>query len=264
MYRDYLKAEIHTDADEDGLFEDTYVNALEEALFAHPDIFEALSKEKQEILFDKVTDNMEIKLNSGLGTGYETAFFDVAEAAGLNDRCDIQYEKICRSSITEENLNQGRVASTKSVSTVKTPKGTAVTVYIYPYYGEKWAEDYNVYYVNHYPKATLLQNSDNRYNCHEYAWDNGPVRCWMNNPEAYFMDGSYSYIGSEPVHGRQVVLWMNTSLTGESRYVHSGQAYNYGTLFIRSKWGNGPLMLHEIDYCPYEGTNYIIRFFKKS
>lgn len=67
----------------------------------------------------------------------------------------------------------------------------------------------------------------------------------MNDPSAYMTDGSYTYIGTSPTGNAQKVYYSYSG--GE----HSGVVTNYSTQQITSKWGEGPLVRHNVYDCPY-------------
>lgn len=148
-----------------------------------------------------------------------------------------------------------------SFTTVKTPKGTKVSVIGDPYMGNSWATYVTNDFKMQYPKATVLSQADNRYNCHSYAWYYASTNnvYWMNDPSAYIKDGSYKNVGAQS--NRRVdnrITWTSPAI------IHSGilKGINAdGTYSIYSKWGAGPLMRHTAKYSPYGGTR---TYYKRS
>ena len=114
---------------------------------------------------------------------------------------------------------------------------------------KQW-QDYSV--SNTYPKAQLLRSSTSIYNCHSFAWHSisadNPV--WINTPgdDTYWEDESYLEITKE-----EAVKWSRVSYASDD---HSA-IYWADDHFI-SKWGQGPLMYHAFDYCPYK--SYRLRY----
>lgn len=72
----------------------------------------------------------------------------------------------------------------------------------------------------------------------------------MNNPSAYFTDGSYKETSAKK-EGNKIVYY------SEKQPIHSGivNSINNSTVKILSKQGEAPLMLHNVKYSPY-GTSY--------
>ena len=129
---------------------------------------------------------------------------------------------------------------------VKTPKGSRVRVESFPYAGNKWSKRVTAQLKLAYPKATVLANADNRYNCHSYAWykRSSSNRYWMNNPKKYVSDGSYRYVNKKVNKKNKIVVY--------GKWIHSGVVDTSGGM-VRSKWGQGPLMWHHWMYSPYSG-----------
>ncbi len=136
-------------------------------------------------------------------------------------------------------------------ATTTTPNGTAVEIF---YRGElldsATKEEINKEFREKYPLATYIESSSTRYNCHNFAWNSqAPVSYWMNDPSPYMSDGSYTEI-TTPVASGKIYY------EGE----HSGiidPSYTPPTPLVPivvSKWGNGPLMQHRENYCPYSGS----------
>lgn len=146
---------------------------------------------------------------------------------------------------------------------VKTPKGTKVKVTKEKYEGDVWSKIVTNYYKKTYPKAKILSSADNRYNCHSYAWYKASTknRYWMNYPTAYMRDGSYSYVGTKATATGQKVAYKYQKGPTDN-CIHSGIAVNK-TGTIKSKWGQAPLMQHNVKYSPYEGKYTLVQYYKK-
>jgi hypothetical protein len=111
----------------------------------------------------------------------------------------------------------------------------------------------NQYMRSVYPHAQILRNSSRRYNCHSFAWysTSASNSIWLNDPgdNAFWEDGSYS-----PIRDSNVPLGARITYYADD---HSAIAVGDGT-FV-SKWGQGPVMWHWPEYCPYE-SYYLIYF----
>jgi len=134
-------------------------------------------------------------------------------------------------------------------TSVQTPNGTNVGFMIR---GEQLSASTKVAWNNYvrinFPNTTLLSVATSNYNCHSYAWYSQSPSSnlfWINDPSAYMTDGSYTYVGTNPTGNYQKVFY---NYTGSE---HSGIVTNYSSKQITSKWGEGPLVSHNIYDCPY-------------
>jgi len=151
-----------------------------------------------------------------------------------------------------------------SLLPVLTPNGT----YIYPLRADN---DYtstektalNNQYISAYPNATYISTSTAKYNCHSYAWHStSPDNIsWINDPSPYWSDGSYTYVGTSPTANGQKVYY------DRSGTEHSGIVTDYSNKKITSKWGQGPVMLHNEKDCPYYVAAWsvlpVIKYYKR-
>ena len=135
---------------------------------------------------------------------------------------------------------------------VKTPKGTNVEVYKFNYTDELDVQEKKRItqdIKDNFPNVQIIGNPTVFYNCHSYAWylQSSGNKYWMNYPNSYMDDGSYSRVDFNSVRNNHKVFYEE----GE----HSGvvSQTNSDTLRIKviSKWGKGPLVIHKIDDCPY-------------
>jgi len=136
-------------------------------------------------------------------------------------------------------------------STVYTPNGTPVTVITMT--SELTSAEitsYNNYVDNYYPSATRERNASRKYNCHSYAWYSTSTanNRWMNSPgdDQYWLDGSY-------IRWQIPYQWfpnMKLSYTSDD---HSGIWVGTGN-YVRSKWGQLPLMYHYWNDSPYSSA----------
>lgn len=131
---------------------------------------------------------------------------------------------------------------------IKTPNGTLVDFMIRGEQLEKEDKNaWNEFLKDNYPNATKLREATTNYNCHSYAWhlQTLPNVFWINDPSPYMTDGSYAYVGTSPTANKQKVFYDY----GDN--AHSGIVTNYKTQQITSKWGEGPLVSHNVYDCPY-------------
>lgn len=238
----YLTTDIKdaTDNNEEIFTEVSEIVLLEDIL-AQKDVIDSFSDEQIDTLVDSVEEKTEKKMNNEAFEGNESTFYDVSSENGVIDELDIK---------DLPELVDDTVSGSGVYTTVKTPKGTKVSVYQDSYYGDQWALAIYNDVVKRYPQATCVGPADNRYNCHSYAWykRSASNRYWMNDPSAYMSDGSYSYAGKSPKKGQKVV------------YIYKG-AYEHSAIAVddkntlESKWGQGPIMKHNKDYSPYHSAD---------
>lgn len=153
-----------------------------------------------------------------------------------------------------ESVDQQEMNSTSSV---KTPNGTIVPVIIRKGKDFTAAEKSSVKkrILSNYPGSRVVGDATIRYNCHAFAWaDSRSV--WMNNPSAYWNDGSYRLITSN-----------SPSAVGQKAYYpgsgreHSGKVVRMNGNQIRSKWGEQCLVEHSVGNCPYFFAPLSVKFY---
>lgn len=113
--------------------------------------------------------------------------------------------------------------------------------------------------ASEYSNAYMISSSSVKYNCHSYAWHNQSISntVWLNriNSSGVFQLQKYwindLYCEYENLSGSDIVYYADGD--------HSGVIQNNN--LIVSKWGRGPLMRHNINYCPYllSGRRYFIK-----
>lgn len=103
-----------------------------------------------------------------------------------------------------------------------------------------------------YPNAVVIRPASSTYNCHSYTWHDQSTsnHYWLNSLapngalqlKRYWTDDYY---------------YVTTEANAEKVFYASGDhsAIPLSTNWYISKWGNGPLMEHAPDYCPYFSTN---------
>lgn len=154
-----------------------------------------------------------------------------------------------------------RDAAKEEVSTrsliVYTPNGTPVSVIDRSYeYDTALANDSNIrQYINtNYPGVNIVANATVRYNCHAFAWPQS-TSFWMNDPSAYWNDGSYSLASTySPTAVGQRVTYAGTT--------HSGIVISLAGNGVRSKWGEYCLVEHSLTNCPYYYAPVVLQFYQ--
>lgn len=149
---------------------------------------------------------------------------------------------------------------------VPTPKGSLVEVIKRTEISDYDKSDLIEQLKQTYPKAEILSEPTNLYNCHAYAWliNNGYKETgWMNHETLFgfrnimfIEDGSYVSCNEEHVPAN-IVYYSDNEVT------HSA-AKDYPGVYITSKWGNLPLMKHTVEYCPYYDKNVKLSYYKST
>lgn len=152
-------------------------------------------------------------------------------------------------------------------SAIYTPNGTEVPATIQ--FGSNTVDNrlYNLTWADHgttYARAKAISDGyplvysslspvapiNPAYNCHSYAWYSQSTtnKYWINWPNVYILD--QSYVASTAAAGRKVTYLMNGVIS------HSGIVYTAGAdPVIESKWGILGVYRHNLDDCPYVGSN---------
>ncbi|PIU19527.1 MAG: hypothetical protein COT18_07115 [Elusimicrobia bacterium CG08_land_8_20_14_0_20_59_10] len=109
------------------------------------------------------------------------------------------------------------------------------------------------YWSIQHPYATQETSCSKLYNCHSYAWHDqtGLSQIWINGPyqQQYWLDGSYSlWLDSAAVSGMKLDYYSDN----HSAIFVSGQnpVVAPALSMCRSKWGDGPRMLHNCKDTP--------------
>lgn len=137
--------------------------------------------------------------------------------------------------------------------TVYTPNGSSVDVIELEDYSQQILNDIDAEVIQTYPQATFVSSSTRKYNCHSYAWYSSSTsnHWWMNNPSAYMNDGSYTRVYKAIQATRVYFPNGNHSMKIYDAYANP---LSYATVI--SKWGSGPVMIHNPYYSPYTTTGY--------
>ena len=148
------------------------------------------------------------------------------------------------------------------ISSVYTPNNTPVQVTGYN------SEPLSTYQINqnnsdydsYYPNAIRYGSSTGKYNCHSYAWyyQSTSNNCWMNDPSAYWNDGSF-YPSGNPQHGYKMLYAnygaLKHSAVVDQRLSGPSQMNFMDLVYVYSKWGQCGLYYHRGNDCPYSYCN---------
>lgn len=137
--------------------------------------------------------------------------------------------------------------------TVYTPNGTSVSVFELEEYSQSYLDDIEEYVEDTYPNATYVSPATRKYNCHSYAWYSSSTSntWWMNDPSAYMSDGSYTRVYSALSASR-----VYYPVGDHSMLIYDAYGRALSTATVISKWGAGPVMIHDPYYSPYSTTSY--------
>lgn len=222
-------------------------NIFLEGILASEEMVAKLTTEELSILANEAEEKVLEKENSDIFSAYTYAIYDVAiKENTIESLADV--EKLSYDTTFSDKMRD-------TIATVKTPKGSSITV-IKRTYSASEALSAQKYTVDNFPNAVIVRNATTNYNCHSYAWysQSSSNPYWMNNPAEYMFDGSYTKVGTTPTATNQKVCYTQYPLNNP--YVHSGIVYSISgsTIKLTSKWGAGPLVIHNVTYSPYNGT----------
>lgn len=233
-YKNVNLLQIFSIDNEDEKFDESLDLLYLETILAQPEITETLSDENLAELETLVEDNYEIQV------------------ANEDETVSVSF-----SGYYESLAEQQGVELYDSTSTVKTPKGSSVTVIVRTgtdtAYNNRTAIKNSI--VKNYPGVSVVGNATIKYNCHAYAWA-GSTTVWMNNPSKYWSDGSYSLKASN-----------SPKATGQKAYYpgsgkeHSGNVIRLSGNQIKSKWGEQSLVEHSVSNCPYFFIPLSVKFY---
>lgn len=181
------------------------------------------------------------------GAVRETATsLDMEEMAELNRGVMLTSNVMAAGETDSFKLNNVRY--TKSSTTVMTMGRRSVPVYEAEHDLFSIDEYFFEMEVESYPGVIRLAGPSSYYNCHSYAWylANTSNRYWIGDVDTYHSD-SHTIDSSTASVGQRVVYYQ------DKKIVHSGivsQIKSDGTVMVKSKWGQGCLLEHEINNVP--------------
>lgn len=109
----------------------------------------------------------------------------------------------------------------------------------------------NAHYRYMFPKATILDDASQKYNCHSFAWNmsDGGVKCWINNTinnkENLSKYWTEDYYHQTTEQNAIKIFYYNVDAD------HSAIVSPTVSGMYESKWGKAPLMRHAPNYGPY-------------
>lgn len=162
------------------------------------------------------------------------------------------------------NLRTIVIPPSIGTTTVYTPFGKRITAIINQDFSQPEIASITLGFVLDWDEAYSIAPATNLYNCHSYAWHNTSEYndLWIPKDDAlgnfqlsrYWISDLYtSCIQSQA----EKVFYYNTL----QDFDHSAIVLTNG--LVVSKWGYGPLMVHEADYCPYFFANTELQYYKE-
>lgn len=207
---------------------DNYIKiCVTEMLLAQTNIYSSFKEEKIIKLNKQIAEKQKIRKQINIFKRTENIFLETRNQREIT-------------SVSMEGKSLG-------MDTVYTPNGSPVKVVRISDYSPIEKELCDIAFKKAYPNSIFVSSCTYNYNCHSYAFyysfpDN---IFWMNDPSQYFIDGSYQYRGTYPTSNQQKIYY------DTSQNSHAGIVLDYFQNIVISKWGSGPLMIHDYRDCPY-------------
>lgn len=144
-------------------------------------------------------------------------------------------------------------------TTIKTPTGVIVQATLETEYSapeihalDSLWDDFLLKYHTVLDNAKRLSDVSALYNCHSYAWhvSDGGNKVWVQNPDLYFTGSPPSYVSTSDTIGRGKKV----------KYLYANHsAITTDTVgLVKSKWGHGPIILHNVHIYPVIENDSII------
>lgn len=214
-------------------FEESFKHKYRESLLSYPAVFNKLNKTDKDTIISnskevaaKINTNS-IAIEQRKSFGLESQYTMLIDPPALSGGFPIKSDVIPTPMLTPVEV----VELTEMTSTDKT----------------KCAE----YVASRYPNATLLRSATWKYNCHSYAWYSTSTSntWWINYPDAYMADGSYTQVGDYPTASGQKMYYPIDG--NEHSAIVTTPSSNFYSIRVTSKWGAYGLYNHTADHCPY-------------
>jgi hypothetical protein len=147
--------------------------------------------------------------------------------------------------------------NSRSESTIYTPTFQSLIGLVFPELTQYQINYTNFYVQQCFPNAVFISNSSGIYNCHSYAW-------YFNSKYNYiWLNYSINDSPQLPKYWSPDCVY-SSCLKDEAEKVYFSvsdhSAIVLGPDTVISKWGQGPIMKHTYEDCPYDTTN--LQFFK--
>ena len=146
--------------------------------------------------------------------------------------------------------------------------------------------DYTNYIVSNPHSGIFVVDSGNgNFNCHAFAWPHDST-VWVNStndsadaPQIYYDHYSYYYYKPTTASDAEIAVYGNTSISNPIhsavRLTNSSSTQPFASAFLKkypqyvgwyiSKWDGGPLVIHQVDSCPfYAQSNEVVTYYKKT
>jgi hypothetical protein len=101
--------------------------------------------------------------------------------------------------------------------------------------------------AKHFPDTIEVRQASRRYNCHGHAYARS--HGWVNEPRPFLTD-DYFEVSFDSANVGDVVIYVNGDTLMHSAVVR--RIFNGEIMEMRSKWGEGPEVLHELKGIPHE------------
>ena len=144
-------------------------------------------------------------------------------------------------------------------TTIQTPTGVTVSATLESEFSPSEIQAFNTLWDDFLLKYhTVLHNAQRvsdvsaLYNCHSYAWhvSDGGNKVWVDDPSLYFSGSLPTYFSTSDSIGRGKKVKYSTSN-------HSAITTDTAGI-VKSKWGDGPIILHNIHIFPVIENDSII------
>lgn len=161
------------------------------------------------------------------------------------------HEMMNQTQISSVSMEKGKLIG---IDQVFTPKDSPVKVIRISDYSQAEKLFCDNEFKKAYPNSINVSSCTYNYNCHSYAfYYSSPNNIfWMNDPDPYFSDGSLEYIGNYSSSNQQIIYY------DIPKRKHTGIIIDYIKNIVISKWGSGPLMIHDYRDCPYYTNNELL------
>lgn len=155
----------------------------------------------------------------------------------------------------------------QTYTTIYTPLGKAVQCEVHEELSQATLQQATNAYLDTFPNAIIIDVASNLYNSNGYALmvKNGRNSCWINkldsdgnsNVEKFFTNDYYKEVTSSSSQSSAPLVY----------YYSDGHSAVKSTTYTgkyESKWNNGPVMCHDIDYVPFPNPSNRKYYTKKS
>lgn len=159
----------------------------------------------------------------------------------------------------ENYINPSYPTVSANTTTIYTPTFLPLVGNIYPELNQNQIDLNNSIGILAYPNALFVGTSTAKYNCHSFAWYNSSQTntIWLNKTGGT-LNGAVQLSKYWDSSFGNVVFTSCSEAEAERVYYSDDDHSAYvlsSTSQVISKWGPGPLMVHDVRDCPYTATN---------